>query len=166
MTVRKALEGDAAAIASIYNYEIETGYAHFGTEPLAHDEVRDSISTSLLPWLVAVSDDEVIGFARAYTWKPRGAYRWTAEVGVYVSPEHQGKGVGRSLYEGLFESCRLAGLRTLVAGISLPNEVSIKLHEAMGMKHVGTLPKMGFKGGKWHDVGYWSLHFPDPKSVL
>ena len=87
-------------------------------------------------------------------------YRWTAEVGVYVRPGAQGSGVGSALYTQLLPLCRDRGLHTLVAGIALPNEPSVRLHERFGFSPAGVLPFVGYKQGRWIDVGYWVLHFP------
>lgn len=161
LAVRAATKEDLPHILAIENYEILNGWAHFGIEPLDIDGLaKDWESNSgRLPWLVAEEDGPVVGFARAQKWKPRGAYQMTVEIGVYVEVNHRGKGIASKLYSELFDRLKEAGVRTVVAGISLPNPASIRLHERLGMRHCGTLPKMGFKLGAWRDVGYWCIHF-------
>lgn len=179
MHIRPAAAQDLAAIAEIANFEIAGGHAHFGARPVsAHDlaaeldaaekGVRFSPAdlslcpafTARYPWLVAIEGTSdlpgrLIGFAKAGPWKTRESYAWTTEIGVYVEHASHGRGVGRALYDALFPALESAGFRTILAGIALPNEASVKLHEALGMKLVGTLPSVGFKHGRWRDVGYW-----------
>lgn len=95
------------------------------------------------------------GFAKASPHKARGAYAWAADVSVYVTKP--GRGLGRRLYEVLLETMRAQGFVTLVAGIALPNDASVGLHEAFGFRRCGTFSKVGFKHGAWRDVGYWQL---------
>jgi len=168
MLVRSAIEHDLPGIAEIVNRAILETTAHFATEPDTIEEVREHwlASRDRFPWLVAVGSQApagpagVLGFARASPWKSRCAYEWTAEITVYVRPEHHRRGIGRSLYARLIETLTRQGYRTLLAGIALPNDPSVALHEAMGMRHVGTLPRVGYKFGRWLDVGYWQLDLP------
>jgi phosphinothricin acetyltransferase len=160
--IRPAKVTDLPAIVEIENHEIVHGSAHFATTPvtLGQAQVAFKKAAGRYPWFVAV-DEVVIGFARCSGWKARESYQWTAEVGIYVRPERHGKGVGHALYESLFPAMRSCGLRTILAGIALPNPASIKLHESFGMKHVGTLPCAGFKHERWVDVGYWAVHWSE-----
>lgn len=161
MRVREATEGDVRAIVEIENEAILSGFAHFGTEPV---RLADAVGTwrarkDRYPWLTAVGDSEttgILGFCRASPWKERQAYRWTCEIGVYVRPEAQGQGLASALYERLFPMLREREFHTALAGIALPNEASVRLHERFGMRHVGTLPEVGFKLGEWRSVGYWA----------
>lgn len=162
MTVRRAYHQDLPAIMAIENREILEGQAHFGTVPLTLEQVRTNFEAAgdQYPWFVAEEGD-VIGFARCSPHRARESYRWTVEIGIYVAPDHQGKGVGRSLYERLFATMKEAGVRSILAGIALPNPASVKLHESFGMEHVGTFPCVGCKNGRWIDVGYWALHWSE-----
>jgi L-amino acid N-acyltransferase YncA len=156
MNVRAALEADADAIVALIGREIREGVAHFGTVPPAREQIVAEIAAPY-PFVVAVADDGAfLGFARASAWKSRGAYAWTAEVGVYVGQDQHRRGVGRALVEDLLERMRVAGFRTVLAGIALPNPGSVGLFEQLGFRHAGTLPAVGFKHGAWRDVGYWS----------
>jgi len=159
INVRQTIADDLPGILAITNAEIEHGYAHFGTEPLELEDVaRDfAAAAGRYPWVTGEAAGGVVGFARAYPWKPRGGYAWSAEIGVYVLASHRGRGAGRALYAELFPRLRGAGLRCVLAGISLPNAASVRLHESFGMKRVGTLTRVGFKLGVWRDVGYWQL---------
>lgn len=164
--IREALESDCGTIARITNDAIISGVAHFGTVP---DDPAAVASLwreqhAVYPWLVAVEGDDpghVIAFCRAGRWKPRGAYDWTCEIGIYIDSPARGKGVGKALYAHLFPELERRGFRCIVAGMTLPNPASERLHRAMGMTEVGTFPAMGFKHGAWHSVRYYTLTLGD-----
>jgi L-amino acid N-acyltransferase YncA len=107
--------------------------------------------------LVAEMDGAVVGFAYASRHAERPAYRWAADVAIYVSAVHQGRGLGRVLYGHLIERLKAAGLRTLCAGVTQPNPASTGLHEALGFEPVGTYRRIGWKHGRWHDVRWFQL---------
>ena len=109
------------------------------------------------PWLAAELDGEFAGYAKAGVWRARDAYAKTAEVTVYVDERFHRRGVGRSLYAELFARLESLGFHTAVAGITLPNEGSVRLHEAMGFAYVGTFREVGRKFDAWHDTGWWQL---------
>ncbi|GAB4386400.1 MAG: GNAT family N-acetyltransferase [Phycisphaerales bacterium] len=159
--IRETTPGDLPDILSIVNREIREGVAHFGTVALTLEELASDWAQTRerYAWVTALLDDRLVGYARAAPWKTRGAYAWTAEVGIYVHPHAQGRGIGRAMYQCLFAELSRKGIRTLVAGITLPNPASVRLHEAMGMRPVGVFECVGFKHGQWRDVGYWVLHF-------
>ena len=91
----------------------------------------------------------------------RAAYRWCVEVSVYVAASARRRGVGRRLYEVLLEVLRIQGLRNAYAGITLPNPASVALHESLGFEPIGVYPKIGYKLGAWHDVGWWHRRLID-----
>ena len=99
----------------------------------------------------------MVGYAYATKWKERSAYRFSAEVSVYLSNQVQGRGLGASLYETLFSKLKEGGINTVIGGITLPNPASVALHEKMGMKKVAHFENVGFKFNQWQDVGYWQL---------
>ena len=99
----------------------------------------------------------VVGFAYGAPHRERAAYRWTADVPVYVDSAHHRRGFGRQLYEALFELLRRQRLQIACAGVTLPNEGSVRLHEALGFEPVGVYRGIGYKAGAWHDVGWWQL---------
>lgn len=159
--IRETTAADLPAILGIINREILESSAHFGLIPMTLDELRADWSQTQerYAWFSAVDAHGVVGYARGGPWKTRGAYAWACETGIYITTGHQGRGIGRSLYEALFPELRRKGFRTLIAGITLPNEPSVRLHESMGMKPVGVFEAVGFKNNAWRDVGYWSLHW-------
>jgi phosphinothricin acetyltransferase len=163
MQVRAATESDLFPVLDIVNREIREGVAHFATREHTPDDARAWLrSADRLPFLVATdAQGRVAGYARASRWKDREAYDWATEIGVYVRPDTQGRGVGRALYAELIPRLITLGYRSIIAGIALPNPASVRLHEAMGMSHVGTFPAVGYKHGQWIDVGYWVLAVGD-----
>ena len=146
---------DAAAIVEILGHEIAGGVAHFGSKPPPIAEVEAEIAVGL-PWRVAAVDGRAVAFARATPWKPRDAYRWTVELGIYVARGHQRQGLGRTLVEQVLDQAVERGFRCFLAGITLPNPGSVALFEGLAFRSVGTFPAIGFKHGAWRDVGYWS----------
>ncbi len=163
MVVRDAADRDLAAIIEILDREVREGFAHFGSEPMDAERVRADFEaeSATYPWIVADEEGDVLGFARAYPWKARAGYAWTVEVGVYVRVDAQGRGIGRALYERLIPDLKRAGFHVALGGIALPNDPSVRLHESLGFRRVGTLPEVGWKLGAWRDVGYWALLLSD-----
>ncbi len=160
VTIRDAdPERDAAACARIYAPHVQASPTSFEEVPPSVEEVATRIrrTTATHPWLVAEADGEVVGYAYACRHRERPAYRWSADVSVYVADGRQREGVGRRLYEALLERLRHQGYRTACAGITLPNEASVALHEQLGFEPVGVFREIGWKAGAWRDVGWWQL---------
>jgi len=155
--VRPATVSDAEAIATLYRPYVEQTVSNFEYEPPDATEMAGRIAAHPAhPWLVA-SDDEgtLAGFAYAVPLRTRAAYQWTVETSVYTAVP--GRGVGALLMRALLDACVSGGWRQTFAGIALPNEPSVALHERLGFVWVGTFPQVGFKGGQWVDVGWWHL---------
>ncbi|HXE45994.1 MAG TPA: arsinothricin resistance N-acetyltransferase ArsN1 family B [Conexibacter sp.] len=114
------------------------------------------------PWLVAERDGDVVGFAYGAPHRERAAYRWAADVSVYIDGAARRQGVGRALYEALFARLRAQRLRVACAGITLPNAASVALHESLGFEPVGVYRDIGWKAGGWRDVGWWRLALLPP----
>jgi phosphinothricin acetyltransferase len=154
---------DAAPCAAIYAPYVEETAITF--EEIAPDEralaARIEHTTRSHPWLVALDGQEVVGFAHGSQHRARPAYRWAADVSVYVAPGRQRQGIGRALYEALFGHLAGQGLHVACAGITLPNEASVGIHEALGFTPVGVYRRIGYKLGSWRDVGWWQLELLD-----
>jgi L-amino acid N-acyltransferase YncA len=120
------------------------------------DEMAARIAAAHL-WIVAESEGRVVGFAYGGRFHQRAAYRWAAEVSVYIDREHHGRGIGRALYGELIAALKDAGFCTLCAGITQPNPASNHLHESLGFTPIGTYTRIGFKRGEWHDVLWLKL---------
>jgi phosphinothricin acetyltransferase len=163
--IRDARADDFSAIASITNHYIETSSIHFAYEPVSADDVRSlwDRTRERYPWLVAVDhgtgERQVVGYAKAGTWRERDAYAWTAEIGLYVRHDQHRKGLGRALYAELLAELARRGFRSAIAGITLPNDPSIVFHETFGFVSVGTVREAGYKRGAWHDVAFFQKHF-------
>lgn len=159
MEIRKVKLEDAAQIAEIYNYYIKNTHQTFETEPLSADEMRERIAEIIenYPFLVAEEDGEILGYACASTFKLRQAYEYTAEVLIYVRNEAKKRGIGTLLYAKLFDELAETDIHSIVAGISLPNDASVSFHEKKGFQKVAHFREIGYKLGRWVDVGYWEL---------
>jgi L-amino acid N-acyltransferase YncA len=154
MQIRLATESDAEAIRAIYAPVVETTSISFETEPPTRKEMARRIREigARHPFLIADG-----GYAYACAHHARAAYRWAVDVSVYLAPEARGRGLGRALYTRLFAILREQGFYCAYAGIALPNPASVGLHEAFGFKPIGIYHAVGFKFGRWHDVGWWEL---------
>jgi len=148
---------DAAACAAIYAPNVTAGVASFEDEApgAAEMERRIAETSARYPWLVSERDGAVAGYAYGTVHRMRRAYRWVAEVTVYVDARRHRSGIGRELYEALLPLLARQRLQVAVAGITLPNEASVALHEAVGFQPVGIYRQLGYKFGAWHDVGWW-----------
>ena len=155
---------DSAACAAIYAPFVTGSAVSFEEVAPTPAELAERITdyTSRYPWLVAERDGEVAGFAYAGPHRARAAYRWTVEVSVYVHADHRRAGVGRSLYGALLPTLRRQGLALAIAGITLPNDASVALHEAFGFEFVAVYRAIGFKAGAWRDVGFWQCRLIEP----
>jgi L-amino acid N-acyltransferase YncA len=155
--VRSATAADAAACAAIYAPYVRDTAISFETEPPSTVDMAARIAAASRQhaWLVlADGGGDVVGYAYGSPYKARAAYRWACEVSVYVDRDRQRSGGGRSLYQALFARLAERGLRTVVAGITLPNEASVGLHRALGFEPVGVYRRIGWKHGRWHDVAW------------
>ncbi|MCZ6834743.1 MAG: GNAT family N-acetyltransferase [Planctomycetota bacterium] len=159
MKIRLAQEQDLEAILEISNWAAMNTPANFAIEPESIESWRQNFeeTSRMFPWMVATEEEVVIGFAKSSPWKGRCAYTWAAEVTVYIHPDHHGQRHGTTLYTRLIEILKAQGYRTLLGGITQPNEASVRLHESMGFQKVSHFERIGWKFDQWHDVGYWQL---------
>jgi L-amino acid N-acyltransferase YncA len=158
-TIRLATPADARGVAEIYAPVVAETAISFEMEVPAPEEMERRIRATLAfaPWLVCVDGERVDGYAYASRHRERAAYRWCVDVSVYVRHGCRRGGVGRALYGSLLALLRAQGFHAAHAGITLPNAASVGLHEALGFRPVGVYPRVGFKLGAWHDVGWWQL---------
>ena len=148
---------DGAPCAALYAPFVRETAISFEEEPPTAAAMADRIANvwHRYPWLVAERRGELAGYAYASEHRSRPAYRWAADVAVYVAPGHRRAGVARSLYARLLGLLAAQGIYSACAGITLPNPASVALHESLGFELVGVYRRIGFKVGAWHDVGWW-----------
>jgi phosphinothricin acetyltransferase len=156
--------GDAAACAAIYAPSVTDGVASLEEQAPDEREMASRIQriSARYPWLVGELDGEVAGYAYGSEHRARTSYRWATDVTVYVSPAHQRRGLGRALYQTLLPLLARQGLYRACAGITLPNDASVGLHEAVGFELIGVYRAIGFKHGSWRDVGWWQAELNPP----
>lgn len=168
IAIRAATPDDAAAIAAIYAPFVLSGTVSFETEAPDTRQIRARMASSggLYPWLVATNGDPegggVLAYAYASQFRDRPAYRYVVETSIYVAGAVQGQGAGRLLYEALIDTLRVQGFTQAIGAIALPNDGSIRLHEAVGFRRAGVYREVGYKQGQWIDVGFWQCELNEP----
>ena len=157
--IRLAKPADAAAILDIYAPYIRDTSITFETEIPSTADFADRISLYLenWPWLVYEKKGVIAGYAYASRYRERSAYQWSIECSVYIHDDHHRSGIARSLYSSLFSILKIQGFTTVYAVINLPNDPSVGLHESMGFTYFATYEKVGYKLGRWKNVGWWKL---------
>ncbi|MDG4477795.1 GNAT family N-acetyltransferase [Streptococcus parasuis] len=154
IVIRNAQVEDAANLVAIYAPYVEKTAITFETQVPAVEDFANRIEKILkkFPYLVAVEEGQIVGYAYASTYYARAAYDWTVEMSVYVQKEARGKGIGTLLYTALEEELTARGFKNFLACIALPNLASIALHEKRGYQQVAHFKKVGYKFGTWHDI--------------
>lgn len=154
-TVRMGNAGDAAAIAAIYRPYVERSHFTFEEAAPDADAIAARIANPVHPWLVVEEGSRVLGYASTSAMRNRAAYRWSVETGIYLAPEARGRGIGGKLLAAHLDLLERQGFVTAIAGIALPNDASVALHEKVGFSLAGIERGVGFKLGRWIDVGRW-----------
>ena len=164
VTVRVATVLDAAVVAAIYAPAVVDTIISFELEPPTTDAMAKRIASTLPthPWLVAERDGAVVGYAYGSRHRQRAAYRWSVDVAVYLREDARRQGIGRALYERLVEILKTQGFHMAYGGIALANPASVGLHEAVGFEFLCVYKEVGYKMGRWVDVGWWQLALSDP----
>lgn len=157
--VRPAADADVDGIAAIYEREVRESVSTFETEPPPRSRWEEKLAARETGdhFLVGVEGDRVLGYAYSGPYRPRYGYRHTREVSVYVAPAAQGQGLGRRLYDELVTLLRADGVHLVLAGVALPNDASVRLHESMGFELVGTMREVGRKFDRWIDTTWYQL---------
>ncbi|MDA3809200.1 MAG: GNAT family N-acetyltransferase [Spirochaetaceae bacterium] len=155
--IRNVKMEDAADICDIYNYYVENTVITFEEELVTVDDMKNRITSIIgsLPWIVIEEDGKVLAYAYASPWRVRSAYRFSAELTVYVDKNFQGRKLGSRLYSDLISTMKDLGKHCLYGVVALPNEGSTILHEKLGFTKCGHFHQVGYKFNKWLDVGYW-----------
>ncbi|GAC1608019.1 MAG: GNAT family N-acetyltransferase [Ramlibacter sp.] len=155
-TIRPSRDPDIPAITAIYSHHVLNGTGTFETTPPSAQDMaarRADVLSKELPYLVAEEDGRILGFAYCNWFKPRPAYRYSAEDSIYMADGERGRGAGKQLLAALAQEAQAAGVRKLIAVIGdSANQGSVRVHAAVGFSHVGVLKSCGWKFGKWLDV--------------
>jgi len=161
--LRIASVNDAHSVLDIYGPYIQNTSFTFETEVPPIEAFKERIHSYLQnwPWLVCEVDGIIAGYAYGTKHRERTAYQWCVESSVYVHDDFHRAGVATALYSALIEILKLQGFRNLYAVINLPNERSVLFHERIGFEYFATYKNVGYKLGKWKNVGWWQLQLND-----
>jgi len=167
--LRPARLSDLGAITEIYREAVRNGVASYELTPPTIDEMSKrfiALTEDAYPYLIAENDaGELMGFAYAGAYRTRPAYRWTVEDSIYLSPGSRSRGVGRMLLGSLIEQCTQKGFRQMVAVIGGAHPASVRLHDALGFAHCGTIRGSGYKHGRWLDTVIMQLELGEGRST-
>ena len=155
-TLRASRDADLSAITAIYTHHVLHGTGTFEIDPPTESDMmarRADVLSKGLPWLVLEESDHVLGYAYCNWFKPRPAYRFSAEDSIYLAPEANGRGLGRALLAELAAQAQRVGVRKLIAVIGdSANTSSVGVHRSVGFAPVGVLKACGWKFDRWLDV--------------
>lgn len=166
-----AREEDASGLLDIYRSYIDTPVT-FECQLPTLEEFAGRIRriSREYPYLVCRLGGEPVGYAYAHRYQERAAYQWNAELSVYLSPSHTGRGIGRALYSALLEILKLQNIQNVYGIVTAPNPPSEGLHRALGFTLLGSYHGTGFKCGRWHDVQIFErqlgAHEDQPRAFL
>ncbi len=157
LSFRMAEKSDVHDILSIYGPIIEKTVISFEYQIPTPEDMWQRIQRvqEEAPWLVCSAGDLVVGYAYAAPHRNRRAYQWNRELSVYVHQDYRNRLIATTLYQSLFSILELQGFTNALIGITLPNPVSVRLHEKLGFALIGHYRDVGFKMGKYHSVGWW-----------
>jgi phosphinothricin acetyltransferase len=164
--IRRASPVDAEGVAAIYNWYVANTVITFEVDPVPAAEMGRRIEGVLAAhdWLVLERGSELLGYAYAARFHARPAYALATESTIYLRHGLEGQGLGTRLYGELVHRTFARGYRHLVAGIALPNDPSVRLHEKLGFAKCGHLTRIGRKFERWIDVGHWQLEDPEARA--
>jgi phosphinothricin acetyltransferase len=160
--IRPVKPEDAESICGIYNYYVENTVITFEEEIVKSEIMRLRIQevSAHFPWIVWEEEGEILGYAYAHKWHERAAYRFSAEDSIYLKFGASGRGIGEQLLSHLYGELKKADIHVIMSVITLPNEASVGIHEKFGFRKAAQFNEIGFKMGRWLDVGYWELLLP------
>ncbi|HXF80030.1 MAG TPA: arsinothricin resistance N-acetyltransferase ArsN1 family B [Usitatibacter sp.] len=164
--IRLATSRDAPGVHAIYAPIVRDTFISFELEapPVAEIERRIAATLGKYPWLVFEDGGSVAGYAYAGEHRERAAYQWSTDVSCYVHERARRRGIGARLYRALFRLLARQGFTNAFAGIALPNDASVGMHEAVGFVALGRYRDVGFKRGEWHDTVWMQRKLADPAS--
>jgi len=151
---------DTQQLLEIYNYYVLNSAATFDIETLSFETFLEKVSriNNDFPFIVFEENNNILGYAYGSRFRPKPAYNKTVESTVYVKHDEHGKQIGTLLYKALIVLLKQENYHLVLGVLTIPNEVSVKLHEKLGFKQVANLKQVGFKFGQWQNVGFWQLN--------
>lgn len=157
MVIRKVCKDDVVQCLAIYNYYIENTCITFEEKPLTYKQFERRVVriAERYPFFVAVEKDKVLGYAYLDAFNDRSAYRYTADLSIYVDKDFLHNGTGSRLLAETEDAAKRAGIETLIAIVTASNENSMRFHARHGFICRGTLENVGYKFGKWLSVSYY-----------
>ena len=163
--IRPAVRADVPRLLEIYNHYVNHTPITFDIEP-ATLEQRERWFEQFAPngrhrLFVAEAHGELLAYAGTHGFRTKQAYETTVETTIYCAAHAQGQGLGRALYQTLFDALRIEDIRVFIAGITLPNAASVALHERCGFTLSGTMHAVGRKFGQYWDVGWYERVLPE-----
>lgn len=164
--IRPVSVADAAELAAIYAPYVQETAVTYEYEAPSAEEFGRRIENTIKdhPYLAAEENGKILGYAYASSFHPRAAFRWSAEVTVYLEKEAHGRGIGRLLYEKLEEILKKQKVQTVIALIADPNPESVAFHEKMGYRAAGRLNSCAYKLGQWRGMHYMEKFIGDHKA--
>jgi len=155
--IRLATSNDAVSVLDIYGPYCLKSPATFELQPPSLEDISNRIEKTLtrFPYLIFEENGETIAYAGQHM--ERAAYRFSANVSVYVKEGFHGTGKGKALYGVLIPLLKKQGFYNAFAGITLPNPGSEALHKSLGFVQTGLYKNVGYKFESWHDVSWWQL---------
>ncbi|WP_067727427.1 GNAT family N-acetyltransferase [Oceanobacillus damuensis] len=158
IVIRNAVIDDLPPLLDIYNYAILNLTATFELEEQTLEQQMECFDDKY-PLIVAEEEGNVIGYSCLNPFNKKAAFAQTAELSIYIAPNHQGKGIGKKLMKAILELAKQMNFHTVIGGITGGNEASIYLHKNFGFVHAGTLKEVGYKFWEWQEVHYYQLIF-------
>lgn len=159
ITIRAASMEDAKDLVDIYRYYVENTAVTFEYEVPSVEEFQNRIAQVLksYPYLVAESEEGILGYAYAGRYHPRAAFAWSAEMAIYLKRDIRQAGIGRKLYTLLEEILKEQGVVKTIAHITMPVDElsdfnSMQFHKKMGYRLAGTFENIGYKFGRWYST--------------
>jgi phosphinothricin acetyltransferase len=164
LTIRPARASDAAPLTDLYNHYVRETPISFDVAPWTVEAraawISEFAATGRYRLLVAEESARVVGYACTRRFREKAAYETTVETSIYLAAGTTGRGLGHALYSALFEAIRGEDLRRAIAGVTLPNDASVKLHERFGFCRTGVTTEVGRKFGRYWDVAWYERALP------
>lgn len=166
VSIRLATPDDARQCLDIYRHYAENTAFSFEENAPTLQQMAQRIAeiTRVYPWLVYLQDQAVLGYAYASQFRPRPAYRWSAEVTIYLDDRAKRLDIARQLYQQLFSVLIRLGYYNALAVITEPNPESERFHLKLGFRKIGTFESVGYKLNHWSDIGWWQKQLQPVKS--